>query len=181
MIRKPAVAGLFYELDPDSLRKQIEWCFKHRLGPGNMPVMGSKRDIKGVIAPHAGYIYSGPVAAHTYHEIAEDGFPETFIILCPNHTGMGSGVSAMKEGSWETPLGLADIDAEFADLMIKNARIIDSNADAHIKEHSAEVQLPFLQYLNPDFKFVPVTMWMQDIETATEVGNSIYKTASELG
>ncbi len=181
MIRKPAVAGLFYELDPDSLRKQIEWCFKHRLGPGNMPVMGSKRDIKGVIAPHAGYIYSGPVAAHTYHEIAEDGFPETFIILCPNHTGMGSGVSAMKEGSWETPLGLADIDAEFADLMIKNARIIDSNADAHIKEHSAEVQLPFLQYLNPDFKFVPVTMWMQDIETSTEIGNSIYKTASELG
>ena len=181
MIRKPAVAGLFYELDPDSLRKQIEWCFKHRLGPGNIPVMGSKRDIKGVIAPHAGYIYSGPVAAHTYHEIAEDGFPETFIILCPNHTGMGSGVSAMKEGSWETPLGLADIDAEFADLMIKNARIIDSNADAHIKEHSAEVQLPFLQYLNPDFKFVPVTMWMQDIETSTEIGNSIYKTASELG
>ncbi len=180
MIRKPAVAGLFYELDPDSLRKQIEWCFKHRLGPGNIPVMGSKRDIKGVIAPHAGYIYSGPVAAHTYHEIAEDGFPETFIILCPNHTGMGSGVSAMKEGSWETPLGLADIDAEFADLMIKNARIIDSNADAHIKEHSAEVQLPFLQYLNHDFKFVPVTMWMQDIETSTEIGNSIYKTASEL-
>ncbi|MFY9637345.1 MAG: AmmeMemoRadiSam system protein B [Methanobacterium sp.] len=181
MIRKPAVAGLFYELDPDSLRKQIEWCFKHRLGPGNIPVMGSKRDIKGVIAPHAGYIYSGPVAAHTYHEIAEDGFPETFIILCPNHTGMGSGVSAMKEGSWETPLGLADIDAEFADLMIKNARIIDSNADAHLREHSAEVQLPFLQYLNPDFKFVPVTMWMQDIETSTEIGSSIYKTASELG
>ncbi|HEX7467944.1 MAG TPA: AmmeMemoRadiSam system protein B [Methanobacterium sp.] len=181
MIRKPAVAGLFYELDPDSLRKQIEWCFKHSLGPGNMPVMESKRDIKGVIAPHAGYIYSGPVAAHTYHEIAEDGFPETFIILCPNHTGMGSGVSAMKEGSWETPLGLADIDSEFADLMIKNARIIDSNADAHLREHSAEVQLPFLQYLNPDFKFVPVTMWMQDIETSTEIGNSIYKTASELG
>ena len=127
MIRKPAVAGLFYELDPDSLRKQIEWCFKHELGPGNIPVMGSKRDIKGVIAPHAGYVYSGPVAAHTYHEIAEDGFPETFIILCPNHTGLGSGVSTMNKGSWETPLGLADIDAEFADFMIKNARIIDSN------------------------------------------------------
>jgi len=181
MIRKPAVAGLFYELDPDSLRKQIEWCFKHRLGPGSIPVMGSKRDIKGVIAPHAGYIYSGPVAAHTYHEIAEDGFPETFIILCPNHTGMGSGVSTMKEGSWETPLGLTKIDAEFADLMIKNAGIIDSNPDAHIKEHSAEVQLPFLQYFNTDFQFVPVTMWMQDIETSTDIGNSIQKTASELG
>ena len=181
MIRKPAVAGLFYELDPDSLRKQIEWCFKHSLGPGSIPVMGNKRDIKGVIAPHAGYIYSGPVAAHTYHEIAEDGFPETFIILCPNHTGMGSGVSTMNEGSWETPLGLVNIDSEFADLMIKNARIIDSNPDAHIKEHSAEVQLPFLQYFQTDFQFVPVTMWMQDIETSTEIGNSIQKTASELG
>ena len=181
MIRKPAVAGLFYEIDPDSLRKQIEWCFKHRLGPGSIPEIGNKRSIKGVIAPHAGYVYSGPVAAHTYHEIAEDGFPETFVILCPNHTGMGSGVSTMNQGSWETPLGLADIDGEFADLMIKNAGIIDSNPEAHLKEHSAEVQLPFLQYLNPDFQFVPVTMWMQDIETATEIGVSIEKTASELG
>jgi MEMO1 family protein len=181
MIRKPAVAGLFYELDPDSLRKQIEWCFKHELGPGSIPEMGSKRNIKGVIAPHAGYVYSGPVAAHTYHEIAEDGFPETFIILCPNHTGLGSGVSTMNNGSWETPLGLADIDGEFADLMIENARIIDSNPTAHLKEHSAEVQLPFLQYLNPNFKFVPVTMWMQDIETSNEIGESIEKTASELG
>ena len=181
MIRKPAVAGLFYEIDPDSLRKQIEWCFKHRLGPGSIPEIGNKRNIKGVIAPHAGYVYSGPVAAHTYHEIAEDGFPETFVILCPNHTGMGSGVSTMNQGSWETPLGLADIDGEFADLMIKNAGIIDSNPEAHLKEHSAEVQLPFLQYLNPNFQFVPVTMWMQDIETATEIGVSIEKTASELG
>jgi len=181
MIRKPAVAGLFYEIDPDSLRKQIEWCFKHSLGPGNIPKIGSKRNIKGVIAPHAGYVYSGPVAAHTYHEIAEDGFPETFVILCPNHTGMGSGVSTMNQGSWETPLGLADIDGEFADLMIKNAGIIDSNPEAHLKEHSAEVQLPFLQYINPDFQFVPVTMWMQDIETATEIGVSIEKTAKELG
>jgi AmmeMemoRadiSam system protein B len=181
MIRKPAVAGLFYELDPDSLRKQIEWCFQHRLGPGNIPKIGNKRSIKGVIAPHAGYVYSGPIAAHTYYEIAEDGFPETFIILCPNHTGMGSGVSAMNQGSWETPLGFADIDAEFADKMVQNSGIIDVNPEAHLKEHSAEVQLPFLQYLNPDFQFVPITMWMQDIETAKEIGVSIQKTANELG
>ena len=73
----------------------------------------------------------------------------------------------MNNGSWETPLGLSDIDGEFADLMIENANIIDLNSTAHLKEHSAEVQLPFLQYINPDFKFVPVTMWMQDIETST--------------
>ena len=181
MIRKPAVAGVFYEIDPDSLRKQIEWCFQHHLGPGSIPKIGDKRNIKGVIAPHAGYIYSGPIAAHSYYEIAEDGFPETFIILCPNHTGMGSGISTMNQGSWETPLGLVDIDSEFADLMVENAGIIDVNPAAHIKEHSAEVQLPFLQYLNPDFQFVPVTMWMQDLETAIEIGDSIQKTASKLG
>jgi len=180
MIRKPAVAGLFYEQDPDSLRKQIEYCFNHELGPGSIPEMGSERNIKGAIAPHAGYVYSGPVAAHTYHDIAEDGFPETFIILCPNHTGMGSGVSTMDNGSWQTPLGLVDIDTEFAELMIEQSGIMDSNPDAHIREHSAEVQLPFLQYLDPNFKFVPVTMWMQDIRTSQEVGISISQTAKEL-
>ena len=180
MIRKPAVAGLFYEQDPDMLRKQIEWCFMHELGPGNIPEIGNSRNIEGVIAPHAGYAYSGPVAAHTYHDIAEDGFPETFIILCPNHTGMGSGVSTMNSGSWETPLGQVEIDSSFADILIEKSGIMDSNPEAHIREHSAEVQLPFLQYLNPEFKFVPVTMWMQDIRTSQEIGVSIAQTATEL-
>lgn len=179
MIRKPAVAGLFYELNPDSLRKQIEWCFYNQLGPGSIPEIGNKREIKGVIAPHAGYLYSGPVAAHTYHELAKDGFPETFVILCPNHTGMGSGLSTMT-GTWETPLGQVDIDDELADHMMANIGILDSDPTAHLKEHSAEVQLPFLQYFNKDFKFVPITMWMQDIETATEVGNSIKQAVDEL-
>jgi hypothetical protein len=93
---------------------------------------------------------------------------------------MGSGVSTMNRGSWETPLGLVDIDSEFADIMMEQSGIIDSNPDAHLREHSAEVQLPFLQYLNPEFKFVPVTMWMQDIKTSKEVGISITETAKEL-
>lgn len=179
MIRKPAVAGLFYELNPDSLRKQIEWCFYNQLGPGSIPEIGNKREIKGVIAPHAGYLYSGPVAAHTYHELAKDGFPETFVILCPNHTGMGSGLSTTT-GTWETPLGPVDIDEELANHMMANIGILDSDPAAHLKEHSAEVQLPFLQYFNKDFKFVPVTMWMQDIETATEVGTAIHQAVMEL-
>ena len=180
MIRKPAVAGLFYEKDPDMLRKQIEWCFKHNLGPGSIPEIGNERTIKGVVTPHAGYIYSGPVAAHSYHDIAEDGFPETYIVLCPNHTGLGSGVSTMNQGSWETPLGNVEIDETFADLLIEKTGIMDSNPDAHLREHSAEVQLPFLQYLDPDFKFVPVTMWMQDLQTSLEIGVSIAQAAKEL-
>ncbi len=181
MIRKPAVAGVFYESNPESLKKRIEWCFKHELGPGKIPTMGNKREIKGVMAPHAGYLYSGPIAAHSYYKIVEDGFPETFVILCPNHTGLGSGISTMLDGEWETPLGNVEIDTAFAEEMIKDAGIIDSDPASHIREHSCEVHLPFLQYFSDDFKIVPVTMWIQDLETSYDIGNSIKKTAEVLG
>lgn len=186
MIRKPAVAGTFYEGDPDSLTGQIEWCFKHQLGPGRIPEnLGNKREIKSIIVPHAGYMYSGPVASHSYLELAEDGLPDTFLILCPNHTGMGSGVSTVSEGKWETPLGLVDIDVEFSLKLQENAPIIDSEPLAHMQEHSCEVQLPFLQYLakigNKEFKIVPICLWMQDLQTTTEIGEAIARTSNELG
>lgn len=181
MIRKPAVAGIFYELNPDSLEKQIEWCFKHELGPGKIPSMGDKREIKGVMAPHAGYLYSGPVAAHAYSKLVEDGFPDTFLILCPNHTGLGSAISTMLQGEWVTPLGNVDIDSEFAQKLVEDAPIIDADVTSHMQEHSCEVHLPFLQYFSEDFKIVPITMWMQDLETSTEIGKSIKETAEALG
>lgn len=186
MIRKPAVAGTFYEGDPDSLTGQIEWCFKHQLGPGRIPEnLGNKREIKSIIAPHAGYMYSGPVAAHSYLKLAEDGLPDTFLILCPNHTGMGSGVSTVSEGEWETPLGLVDIDAEFSLKLQENAPIIDFEPLAHMQEHSCEVQLPFLQYIakmgSKEFKIVPTCLWMQDLQTTTEIGEAIARTSNELG
>jgi AmmeMemoRadiSam system protein B len=185
MIRNPAVAGTFYEADPDSLTKQIEGCFKHQLGPGRLPEnMGKTREIKSIIAPHAGYMYSGPVAAHSYLKLAEDGLPETFLILCPNHTGMGSGVSTVTEGGWKTPLGLVDIDGEFAERLMENTPIIDPEPLAHIQEHSCEVQVPFIQYLaektGKTFRIVPICMWMQDLQTATEIGAAIAKTSQEL-
>jgi AmmeMemoRadiSam system protein B len=186
MIRRPAVAGTFYEGDPESLRKQIEWCFKHQLGPGRTPeIIGKSREIKSIIAPHAGYMFSGPVAAHSYLKLAEDGIPDTFIILCPNHTGMGSGVSTVTEGAWETPLGIVDIDSEFSEKIIEKAPIIDSEPLAHLQEHSCEVQVPFLQYLadkaGKQFKIVPICIWMQDLETTTEIGEAIALTSQELG
>ncbi len=181
MIRRPAVAGIFYELNPDSLKNQIKWCFEHELGPGKIPVMGDKREIKGVMAPHAGYSYSGPIAAHSYSKIVEDGFPDTFVILCPNHTGLGSSISTMLEGEWQTPLGNVEIDSQFAGKLVEDALIIDPDASSHIQEHSCEVHLPFLQYFNEDFKIVPISMWMQDLETSTEIGKSIKETAESMG
>jgi AmmeMemoRadiSam system protein B len=180
MIRRPAVAGTFYESHPESLKKRIEWCFKHELGPGKLPKFGDKREIKGVVAPHAGFIYSGPVAAHSYYEIVKDGFPETFVILCPNHTGMGSGVAVATEEKWNTPLGDVEIDYEFASQLWKKSGIIDSDSSSHSQEHSCEVHLPFLQYFSNNFQIVPVSMGMQDLETSNEIANAINKVALKL-
>ncbi|MBM4240093.1 MAG: AmmeMemoRadiSam system protein B [Euryarchaeota archaeon] len=182
MIRKPAVSGLFYEGDATSLKRRIKWCFEHELGPGKLPEkMGHERNIKGVLNPHAGYVYSGPIAAHSVYKIVDDGFPEAFIILCPNHTGLGSGVSTMLEGEWETPLGNVQIDDEFAEKLIETTDIVDPHPAAHIQEHSCEVQIPLLQYFSNDFKIVPICMWMQDLETSFEIGISIKKAAEEIG
>lgn len=182
MIRKPAVAGMFYESDEDSLRKRIKWCYQHELGPGRLPgKMGNKRSIKGLISPHAGYSYSGPVAACSYLELAEDGMPETVVILCPNHTGIGSGLSTMTEGSWLTPLGEVEIDHQFANELLNYYPLLDDDPSAHLKEHSCEVQLPFLQEISSDFQMVPVCMMMQDLETSRELGEAISHTARKLG
>jgi MEMO1 family protein len=182
MIRKPAVAGMFYESDEDSLIDRINWCYLHKLGPGEIPEkMGHQRNIKGLMVPHAGYIYSGPVAAHAYQKLAADGIPETVVVTCPNHTGIGSGVSTMTEGAWETPLGQVDLDGEFARELMKNEIMVDDDPSAHMREHSCEVQLPFIQNLRSDFKLVPICMMMQDLETSLELGRAIAQTAQNLG
>lgn len=180
MIRKPAVAGIFYENQAKMLKKTIEDCFMHELGPGNIPQMGNTRKLKGAIVPHAGYIYSGPIAAHSYYSIVEDGFPETFVILCPNHTGLGTGVSISSDEQWNTPLGNIDVDTEFAEYLFKNSDIMDLDNLAHLREHSCEVQLPFLQYFSEDFKIVPITMGFQDVNTVNDIANAINDAKNSL-
>ncbi len=185
MIRKPAVSGLFYDDDPEILRKAIENCFKHELGPGEIPKLNTSNhlndnEIYGILAPHAGYSYSGPIAAHAYYHLVKQGFPETFIILCPNHTGIGSGVSIFDEGIWNTPLGDIEIDNEFATELLNNVDIINSDSSAHLKEHSCEIHLPFLQYFTNNFKIVPIVMWMQDIETSNDLSRGIVEIANKL-
>jgi len=174
IVRKPAVAGQFYDGDDDSLQKTLENCFKNSRGPGEIPsISEGNKNILGLVVPHAGFIYSGEIAAHSYYELANNGFADTFIILGPNHTGMGSGVSIMTEGFWETPLGRVTINKNLAENLCTG--IIDKDPDAHVHEHSIEVQIPFLQYIakSKDFDFVPICMSMQDIETTLEIGEII--------
>jgi len=176
-IRKPSVAGQFYDSREEKLRHTIKDCFLDERGPKSLPkITKGDKQIKGIIVPHAGYIYSGAIAAHSYHVLAMNNFADTFIILGPNHTGMGSGVSVMTEGSWLTPLGNVDINEKIAKYLFKE--IIDKDDTAHTYEHSIEVQLPFLQFTSEKnkFDFVPICMTMQDYETASEVGKIIAET-----
>ena len=171
-MRYPSVAGAFYDSRPSSLRTQIERSFKHRLGHGSVPKLakGGKREIKGAVVPHAGYVYSGPVASHVYGALAEDGFPRTFVILGPNHHGSGSGVAITKH-DFEMPMGIVKVNQELASQIMQD--LVDDDIFAHRQEHSIEVQLPFLQYFTTDFDFVPISMWMQEHDDAIRVGKIV--------
>jgi AmmeMemoRadiSam system protein B len=175
-IRSPAVAGSWYAGTPNSLRSQIEELFTHRLGPGSLPqtVKEGPRNIVGLVVPHAGYMASGPVAAHAYYSLAKDGKPDVIVVFGPNHTGRGSALSIMNDGVWRTPLGDVDIDTETADQILSASRIVDLDDRAHVYEHSIELQLPFLQYLyGSEFKFVPICFMMQDLMSSREVGKAV--------
>ncbi|WP_017980951.1 AmmeMemoRadiSam system protein B [Methanocaldococcus villosus] len=185
-MRYPAVAGMFYPSNPHELIEMIEHCYMHRLGPKDMPSLGCYEKPIGLICPHAGYVYSGPIKAHSYYALSKRSDPmeeTTVVILGPNHTGLGSGVSVMDD-VWKTPLGEVEADKEFVNLLWRECEIIDLDETAHLNEHSIEVQLPFLQHLEMlniiKFKIVPICMMFQDYETAVEVGYFIAKIAEEL-
>jgi AmmeMemoRadiSam system protein B len=179
-IRLPSQAGAFYAGKAESLKRQIEECFLHELGPGKIPtVVRGPRRIIGLICPHAGYMYSGPVAAHAYYKLALDGKPDIIVLFGPNHTGYGSALAIMNEGFWRTPLGDVEVDSETANKIVKEARIVDVDDSAHRHEHSIEVQLPFLQYLfGSEFKIVPICFLMQDLPSARDVGQAVAKVLS---
>jgi len=169
-MREPSVAGQFYPGDRDELIKAIESAFSHELGPGVIPDLGNAGNLKGAVVPHAGYMFSGPVAAHVYSELRASGKPEVVVILGPNHTGWGADVALSTE-DWVTPMGTVRIHTEAAEKLIEEG--IPEDRAAHISEHSIEVQLPFLQYIFGDFRFIPICMLDQSIKTAEMVAEKI--------
>ncbi|MGC9009179.1 MAG: AmmeMemoRadiSam system protein B [Sulfolobales archaeon] len=182
--RYPAVAGTFYEASKDKLIQRIEWAFKHPIGVGRLPETSQIRDsrVKLFISPHAGYMYSGPVASHTYYRIAQGGLPETVIIAGPNHTGMGSLVATTLDVVWSTPLGDLEVDKEFAKEIMRNSSYLDDDLTAHYSEHSIEVQLPFLQYIFGNrFKIIPIVIMLQRPEVARDLAQAIIRASEKLG
>ena len=132
------------------------------------------------MVPHAGYQYSGAIASHGYCRLVQNGFPEVFIILSPNHTGYGREISVFNEGEWITPLGSVQIDDEFAEAIISHSDIASADFTAHRYEHSIEVQLPFLQYFSDNFKIVPITMGSQSFTATNDLAKAIFEAANDL-
>ena len=181
-VRRPTQAGSFYAGDAEALKRQVEGCFLHEFGPGKLPKVDTNgaRKVVGLVCPHAGYMYSGPVAANAYFDLALDGKPDTVVVLGPNHTGYGSALALMDAGVWRTPFGDVEVDTLVAHEIVRETGLVDVDELAHRFEHSIEVQLPFLQYLyGNEFKFVPICFQLQDYASAEEVGSALVEVLAE--
>ena len=175
-VRQPAVAGRFYPANAQRLRAEVETYTTAPASASAEPE--SKIRAFGCVVPHAGYIYSGHVAGAVYRRLE---LPERFVILCPNHTGMGEPLAVMSEGAWHTPLGDASIDEKLAGQLKVKLPLLSEDQAAHRYEHALEVQLPFLQVLAPGFQFVPITVGTSNFDVLNALGTVIGSAAAEAG
>src|SRR3954468_5939969 len=165
-VRPPAVSGKFYPANPDVLRREVESYLPERI---------EKISALGCMVPHAGYMYSGQVAGAVLGRLK---LPQRFIILCPNHTGGGEPLAIMSRGGWATPLGEAQIDRALAAELVAEFDLLTEDSEAHRTEHALEVELPFLQVLEPGFTFVPVAIGTHRFDVLTELGRAIARVIS---
>ncbi|KFM15341.1 Memo-like protein [Marine Group I thaumarchaeote SCGC AAA799-O18] len=178
-VRTPAVSGTFYPDDEKELKSLIHDCFTHPIGPGKMPPTGLDQKIYGVICPHAGFVYSGPVACHSFYSISSST-SKLAIITGPNHYEVGQNIASMIDVSWKTPLGLVEVDSESALELRDGLDILELDSFSHSKEHSIEVQIPMLQEtFSHEMKILPVSLINQEQQTATNVGTAIAKIAQK--
>jgi AmmeMemoRadiSam system protein B/AmmeMemoRadiSam system protein A len=168
MIRKPVVAGSFYPASPSKLEEMVT---------GMVDDSAPRKEVVGLICPHAGYIYSGPVVGAAISRIR---FTDTFIIMGPNHTGLGKPFSIMTSGTWETPLGNVEIDAELAQKLVGNSSYLEEDVNAHLREHSVEVQVPFLQHFKKDVRIVPIVLSHASGSVYKEIGLEIAEVLNGL-
>jgi len=174
-MRAPAVAGYFYPSNRKELEKMLASFFEKA-----RKEVKEKEKVIGIVAPHAGYIYSGLTAAYAYASLPKN-LKKTIIVIGPNHTGYGSEVSVYPSGKWKTPLGEVEVDSEFVKELLKNCKIAEEDEAAHTYEHSIEVQLPFLQFLyGNEFKIVPICLMNQSPEVAECLANALIKSGKDF-
>ena len=174
--RHPAVAGQFYPANAEELRRQILECYRHPLGPGQGPgtASGPLQGVAGFVVPHAGYYYSGPVAAHAFRRMGELGFPQVAIILGPNHYGTGKPLALSPWAWWDTPLGSMRVDTAMGESLAARVPGLLPDRAAHWREHSLEVQLPFLYHLyGESLAILPIAMTDQRLEVSRALGEGL--------
>ena len=173
--REPAVSGLFYPDDAHELKNLVEISFKdNKFGPGHLPPSNNSLKIYGIVSPHAGYIYSGAIAANGFYEISSSQF-DAAVTIGPNHYGLGSDIALMERGKWISPLGEISIDNEISRLLYNESKFINYDSFAHSKDHCIEVQVPFIQYINKSCTLVPMILGRQDEEVSNRIGECIYE------
>jgi AmmeMemoRadiSam system protein B len=161
MVRQPAVAGQFYASDKEELRNTVK---RYLVFPER------KRPARGVMVPHAGYMYSGKTAGVVYGSVE---FPPLVLMLGPNHTGLGAPVSVYAEGAWRTPLGEVGVDEALAAALLAACPEAEADTLAHQREHSLEVQVPFLQVLLPSLRMLPVVVGTPDFGDLKALGRAV--------
>ena len=168
MPRSPIVADRFYPGDPVQLAELIdELC----------PTVEAKQQALALVSPHAGYIYSGAVAAET---LAQAVIPRTVLLIGPNHTGRGAAV-ALSQEDWETPLGRVDNARALGELLLQESPLVTADEEAHQFEHSLEVQLPLLQTLRPDVQVLPLTVSHLSQEECRDLGRALARSIRGSG
>lgn len=173
--RTPAVAGRFYPSDRDELAREVT----EYLGalPGGRPTTQPPRPALGLVAPHAGYVFSGAVAGATYARVT---VPDRVIVLGPNHTGDGRREATWPGGDWRTPLGAVPLDEELTGELVAAGAGVPDRA-AHRREHSLEVQLPFLQLRQPRLRIAALCLGPLPWERCAELGSAIGEVARRRG
>ena len=169
MLRLPAVAGQFYPDNPQDLANLVRRYSQHNSRQ-------EKIRVKACLVPHAGYIYSGQAAGAVLGQIV---IPQKVLVLGVRHFPDGESAAILSEGAWRTPLGDVQIESQLANALKKNSPLLREDAVAHAREHSLEVQLPFLQILKPDFQFVPIALGTIRFKELEAMGEAIGQTLSE--
>lgn len=163
MLRQPAVAGQFYAAYQHKLKQQVA---------AYLVDIPAKEKAIAVISPHAGLVYSGKVAGMVYSRLS---LPYTFVMVGPNHTGLGSPLSVFPEGKWNTPLGDVTVEDRLARQILAEFPLAEPDRLAHQEEHCLEVQLPFIQSLQGDVKIVPIVMMRGELKICQKLGSAIAK------
>lgn len=165
-MRRPAVSGRFYPSSRDDLSEMIDLCFSHPLASGTSPSSGK---VRGLMVPHAGYVCSGPIAAKAFRTVAEDRNPDAYVIIGPDHHG-GCPGSVLCSDGYLTPFGECRTHAGICSGLAEH---IPDAPELHAYEHSIEVEVPFIQYIDPDARIVPVIMGDQSFPSARMLADRI--------